>query len=55
MTKFRYKIGRSMPPPVELKDASEARQLTIKLGQIFHAHIQCYNCSNNKKIYEYLK
>lgn len=55
MAKFRYKIGRSMTPPVELKDSSEARELTIILSKWFHAHIKCVNCENDRVIYEQKK
>lgn len=53
MAKFRYKIGRSMPPPVELLDASMAREYTIALGHLFHANCKCYDCATKRLIYEF--
>lgn len=55
MTKYRYKIGRSMSPIIELLDDSEAREHTIRLGKWFNVNCKCYAIDENRKIYEYKK
>lgn len=55
MTKYKYKLGRSGLPLIELLDDSAAREITIFLGKLFNATCKCFESGTNRKIYEYKK
>lgn len=55
MTKYQYKIGRSMPPPVDLLDSSDACSLTILLANLFKANCECYEYETKRLIYKQKK
>lgn len=55
MTKYKFKLGNSKLPTINLYDDSSAREFTIRLGKIFESNCKCFELGTNRKVYEYKK